>query len=166
MTSYRIPQKKSSNLFLSSHGDLFSHLFVGVDIHLPTKITPSPWRLGACSSEIYPLCKIWKTHQSIIFPGKSWAPHGFPLVFQSMLGNLARFSAFLMGNLAISCHILKVRHIQATIGAFAAILKNGRVVTWDIPAVVGTSAASKIRFETYRTWSHWEFNGSGLGGSR
>jgi hypothetical protein len=93
--------------------------------------------LGACSSEIYPLCKIWKTHQSIIFPGKSWAPHGFSIGFPIYVGKSSQVFSFSHGNLAISCHILKVRHIQATIGAFAAILKNGRVVTWGHPCCGG-----------------------------
>ena len=137
VTSYRDPPKKIKQpLPIESWRSIF-HLFVGVDIHLPTKITPSPWSLAHAQAKSTHYARYGKPTSRSFSLASHGLHMGFPLVFQSMLGNLARFSAFLMGNLAISCHILKVRHIQATIGAFAAILKNGRVVTWGHPCCGG-----------------------------
>ena len=107
--------------------------------------------LGACSSEIYPLCKIWKTHQSIIFPGKSWAPHGFSMVFPIYVGKSRQVFSFSHGK---SRHMPYPSRWDTSKPPLAPSQPSWRMAAWwpgDIPAVVGTSAASKILFETCRT---------------
>jgi len=65
--------------------------------------------------------------------GSTWVFHGFSNLCWEISPGFQLFS-WEISPYAIS---IQVRHIQATIGAFAAILKNGRVVTWGHPCCGG-----------------------------
>ena len=81
--------------------------------------------LGACSDMENPPVD----HFPWQVMGSTWLFHCFSMVF---VGKSTQLFSWVFA-IAIS----KVRHIQATIGAFAAILKNGRVVTWGHPCCGG-----------------------------
>ena len=103
VTSYRDPPKKNQATSSYRVMAIYFPSFCWGRHTSTNKNNTVTLELGACSSEIYPLCKIWKTHQSIIFPGKSWAPHGFSIGFPIYVGKSSQVFSFSHG---------KSRHIM------------------------------------------------------